>query len=173
VNYIIHNISKGKAPPRGRGNPLRISQSYCHLEGGIACPEFSGTERSATAELESYRFLSAFGMTKMTGGQLLLNMRDGPRGRAPAIRFAMVYGLVTLNKKSSVPLCEISVDSVVKKFSPQRKQGRHREHRAIYELNPTKTFRDYCTEDVRLQEEKVGKLRAAKLVEIPAEASGD
>jgi len=140
VNEKLHN-GKGNAPPEEKTILGRVVQSYCHFEGGT-------TEKSATAELKSYRFLIAFGMTS-TGGTQLLNMRDGPRGRAPAIRFAMVSGLVTRIQKSSVPLCEISVDSVVKKFLPQRTQSRHREHRVIYTLIPTKEFRTHCTEDGR------------------------
>jgi len=125
VNEFIHN-GKGNAPPGEKTILGRVVQSYCHFEGGT-------TEKSATAELKSYRFLSrvlGIGMTS-TGGMPLLNMRDGPRGRAPATRFAMVSGLVTLIQKSSVPLCEISVDSVVEKFKPQRTQSRHREHGVI------------------------------------------
>jgi hypothetical protein len=65
-----------------------------------------GTTKGVTCslELEACNFIN---------GTLLLNMRDGPRGRAPAIRFATVYGLVTLTKNPSVALCVSSATSVV------------------------------------------------------------
>ena len=155
MNNNIHNICKGKAPPGEKESFGRIFQSYCHFNGGT-------TEKSVSAEQKSNRFLTAFGMTS-TGGQLLLNMRDGPRGRAPATRFAMGYGLVTLIQKSSVSLCVHSASSAVKKFLPQRKQRSHREHRVIYTHNPTTAFRTNCTEDGRLQEEKLERMKDDRL----------
>ncbi|WP_319500086.1 hypothetical protein [uncultured Draconibacterium sp.] len=89
-----------------------------------------------------------------TNGSPLLNMRDGftrqaqrdgPRGRAPAIRFAMGNGLVTLNK-SSVPLCGFSVNSVVKRknHKEHKEHGEDTENTENYTLNPTKAFRMHC-----------------------------
>jgi len=93
----------------------------------------------------------------------LLKMRDGPRGRAPATRFAMGYGLVTLNQKTSVPLCGFSVNSVVKEILNHRERGEDTENAAVNAPNPTKTFRTNCIpkdrdklENGRLQEEKSG-----------------
>ncbi|WP_321370374.1 hypothetical protein [uncultured Draconibacterium sp.] len=155
MNNNIHNISKGKAPPGEKESFGRIFQSYCHFDGGT-------TEKSVSAEQKSNRFHTAFGMTS-TGGTLLLNMRDGPRGRAPANRFAMGYGLVTLTKKSSVSLCVHSALSAVKENTTETAQHT-RPNRAIYTQNPTKIFRTNCIpnsrdklENGRLQEEKVGK----------------
>lgn len=144
MKYNIHNIWKGNAPPVGRENPCFTVISK---EGRLRdlLPQSSKVTDSSPDE-------SGFGMTS-TEGRQLLNMRDGPRGRAPANRFAMVDGLVTLNK-SSVPLCGFSVDSVVKGRINHKERGEDTENTENYTLNPTKAFREYCTEDVRMQEER-------------------
>ena len=136
MNYNIHNIWKGNAPPKEEGNPLWGDPSCCHFD-----PSADG-EKSVSVELNSNRFLTAFGMTR-TNGSPLLNMRDGPRGRAPAIRFAMGNGLVTLNQKSSV-LCGFSVHSVVKRKINHGECGEDTENTENYTLNPTKAFRVHC-----------------------------
>ncbi|QIA06260.1 hypothetical protein [Draconibacterium halophilum] len=145
MKHNLHNISKGNAPPGEKVNPFRVDQFCCHFDGGTM-------EKSVSAEQKSNRFLTAFGMAS-TGGQLLLNMRDGPRGRAPATRFAPVNGLVTLIKKSSVNLCVHSVSSVVKERINHKEHREATENAAVNALNPTKAFRTNCTEVVRLQEE--------------------
>ncbi len=88
-------------------------------------------------------------------GRLLLNMRDGPRGRAPAIRFAMVNGLVTLNQKFSVSLCVHSALSAVKEKNTMEVALHTGHNRENYAQNPTKEFRTHCIPKARdLQEEK-------------------
>ena len=154
MNNNIHNISKGKAPPGEKGYPYF---SVISKEGRLRDLLLQSSEVTDSSPDES-----GFGMTK-TRGMLLLNMRDGPRGRAPAIRFAMGNGLVTLTKKSSVSLCVHSALSAVKENTTETAQHT-RPNRVIYTQNPTKTFRRNCIpnsrdklENGRLQEEKVGK----------------
>ena len=131
MKYNIHNIWKGNAPPNTRQKVKGKRQKACSSE---------------TFYFELFTFSLIF------KGRQLLNMRDGPRGRAPAMRFAMANELVTLNK-SSVPLCGFSVDSVVKRKN-HKERGEDTENTENYTLNPTKAFREYCTEDVRMQEER-------------------
>lgn len=141
MNDNIHYISKGKAPP-GEWRVQSIVQNvFPHLGGNVR------RTKGVTCNLQ----LAA---CSFFNGTLLLNMRDGPRSREPAIRYITEDGVpVTHNKKSSAVLCAFSVSSVVNKTMEGQKCTRH--HRAIYTQNPTKTFRDYCTAYVRLQEEKL------------------
>ncbi len=150
MNNNIHNICKGKAPP-GESRVQSIVQNVFPLLGGNV-----RRTKGVTCNLQ-------LATCSFFNGTLLLNMRDGPRGRAPATRFAMGYGLVTLIQKSSVSLCVHSASSAVKKFLPQRKQRSHREHRVIYTHNPTTAFRTNCTEDGRLQEEKLERMKDDRL----------
>jgi len=127
VNEFIHN-GKGNAPPEERQKAKSKRQKACSTE---------------TFSFVLFPF-------SLTSGMRLLNMRDGPRGRAPATRFAMVNGLVTLIQKSSVSLCVHSVNSAVKKERNHGETQRsHREGRAINALIPTKEFRTHCTENGR------------------------
>ncbi|WP_319479813.1 hypothetical protein [uncultured Draconibacterium sp.] len=144
MKYNIHNIWKGNAPPKEEGNPF---STVISKEGRLR-----DLQQQSSTVTDSSPDESGFGMTRMIGGGLL-NMRDGPRGRAPAIRFVRVNGLVTLNKPS-VPLCGFSVDSVVKQKINHKERGEDTENTENYTLNPTKAFRQYCTGNVRLQEEK-------------------
>ena len=156
MKYNIHNISKGNAPPiiRQKAKGKRQKFKVQRLE---AC----GLQLEACSSNTFYFFLSTFSLTL---GQLLLNrrdgftrhaQRDGPRGRAPAIRFAPANGFVTLNQKSSVSLCVYSALSAVKNKNTTERALHTRHNRAIYAPNPTKAFRHYCTGNVRMQEEKV------------------
>ena len=145
MKYIIHNIWKGNAPPKGRGNPYFIVISK---EGRLR-----DLPRQSSEVTDSSPDESEIGMTRINGSPLL-NMRDGPHGRISANSFAMANGLVTLIQKSSVSLCEISENSVVKKLKTHRTQREYRERRVIYTLFPIKTFGQYSTETVRMQEEK-------------------
>ena len=145
MKYIIHHIWKGNAPPKGRGNPYFIVISK---EGRLRDLLQQSSEVTDSSPDES-----EFGMTRAQGSPLL-NMRDGPHGRISANSLAMDNGLVTLIQKSSVSLCEIPENSVVKKLKPHRTQREYRERRVIYTLFPIKTFGKYCTVYVRKQEEK-------------------
>nr|WP_320023635.1 hypothetical protein [uncultured Draconibacterium sp.] len=145
MKYIIHNIWKGNAPPKGRGNPYFIVISK---EGRLR-----DLLQQSSAVTDSSPDESEFGMTRAKGSPLL-NMRDGPHGRISANSLAMDNGLVTLIQKSSVSLCEISENFVVKKLKSHRTQRKYRERRVIYILFPIKTFGQYCTVYVRMQEEK-------------------
>ncbi|WP_321347519.1 hypothetical protein [uncultured Draconibacterium sp.] len=96
-------------------------------------------------------------------------MRDGPRGRAPATRFAMGYGLVTLIQKSSVSLCVHSALSAVKEKTTEIAQH-IRANRVIFTQNPTTAFRYNCIpnsrdklENGRLQEEKLERMKDDRL----------
>lgn len=152
MKYNIHNIWKGNAPPEeSRDTRLEwreqsiVQNVFPHLGGNVR--RTKGVTRSS--KLEACNFFN---------GSPLLNMRDGPRGRAPANSYAMANGLVTLNKqKSSVPLCGFSVNSVVKHKINHKERGEDTENTENYTLNPTKAFRDYCTVYVRLQEENFEK----------------
>ncbi len=148
MNNNIHNICKGKAPP-GESRVQSIVQNVFPLLGGNV-----RRTKGVTCNLQ-------LATCSFFNGTLLLNMRDGPRGRAPATRFAMGYGLVTLIQKSSVSLCAFSVSSVVLKTMEEEKRTRH--NRVIYTQNPTRTFRTNCTEDGRLQEEKLERMKDDRL----------
>ena len=68
-------------------------------------PEFAWNSSTVVGDRDSVYRITSYNVcyTKLLR-MPLLNMRDGPRGRAPATRFAMVNGLVTLIQKSSVSL---------------------------------------------------------------------
>ncbi|AHW61703.1 hypothetical protein SAMN05444285_10915 [Draconibacterium orientale] len=164
MKYNIHNIWKGNAPPIKRQKLRPIKSDEIPIEASGAKGK---RQKACSLWLEAcssntfYFFLSTFSLTL---GQLLLNMRDGftrhaqrdgPRGRAPAIRFAPANGFVTLNQKSSVSLCVYSALSAVKNKNTTERALHTRHNRAIYAPNPTKAFRHYCTGNVRMQEEKV------------------
>lgn len=99
--------------------------------------------------------------------RLLLKLRDGPRGRDPALRAP-----VTLYSKSSVApclktgkLCGFSVDSVVNRRINHKELREDTEDTEIYALIPTKTFRTNCTENGRLQEENFGRIENSGVLE--------
>lgn len=154
MKYNIHNIRKGNAPPKTRQWAKGKRQKF-KVQRLKAC----GLQLAACSSNTFYFFLSTFSLTL---GQQLLNMRDwftrhaqrdGPRGRAPANSLAMANGLVTLNKPS-VSLCVHSALSAVKNKNTTERAMHTRHNRAIYALHPTKAFRQYCTGNVRMQEEK-------------------
>ncbi len=145
MKYIIHNIWKGNAPPKGRGNPYFIVISK---EGRLRDLLQQSSEVTDSSPDES-----EFGMTRINGSPLL-NMRDGPHGRISANSLAMDNGLVTLIQKSSVSLCVYSALSAVKEKNTTERVLHTRHNRAIYVQNLTKAFRQYCTVYVRMQEEK-------------------
>lgn len=163
MKYNIHNIRKGNAPPikRQKAKGKRQKAEGKRQKFKVQRLEACGLQLEACSSNTFYFFLSTFSLTL---GQLLLNrrdgftrhaQRDGPRGRAPAIRFAPANGLVTLNQKSSVSLCVYSALSAVKEKNTTETVLHTRHNRAIYAPNPTKAFRHYCTGNVRMQEEKV------------------
>jgi len=173
VKYNIHNIWKGNAPPvesRVERSELKIGSGQIPVDSiGITRPEWrvqsivqnvfphlacpvllsgggnlpdqpAGVRRTKgvtrSSKLEACSFFN---------GSPLLNMRDGPRGRAPANSLAMANGLVTLNQqKSSVSLCVYSVLSAVKNKNTTERALHTRHNRAIYALYPTKAFRMHC-----------------------------
>ncbi len=161
MKYNIHNIWKGNAPPvesRETRPEWRVQSIVHNVFPHLACPVLlsgggnlpdqpAGVRRTKgvtrSSKLEACSFFK---------GSPLLNMRDGPRGRAPANSLAMANGLVTLNQPS-VSLCGFSMDSVVKRNN-HKERGENTEHTAVYALHPTKAFRQYCTGNVRMQEEK-------------------
>lgn len=113
MNNNNHNIRLSNAPPVERQKTKDKRQKYSSSD-------------------TFYFTLFTFSLTL---GQPLLNMRDGPRGREPAIgftRLAVADGVpVTLINNPSVALCGFSVDSVVKKLKLQRTQRIHRERREL------------------------------------------
>ncbi len=145
MKYNIHNIWKGNAPPvesRETRPEWRVESIVQNVFPHLACPVLlsgGGNVRRTKGVTRSLKLEAC----SFFNGSPLLNMRDGPRGRAPANSLAMANGLVTLNKPS-VSLCVYSVLSAVKNKNTTERALHTRHNRAIYALYPTKAFRMHC-----------------------------